>query len=74
MKLQKTSVLKNLFIFKAPLFCANHFFPNEPHTQTFLTLQNKLTQEEELCFNNNSAFRGQFSKVLNCLNYCNSNV
>ena len=69
MKLQKTSFSKNLFIFKAPFFCANHFFPNEPHTQTFLTLQNKLTPEEEL-----SAFRGQFSKVPNCLNYCNSNV
>ena len=39
MQLQKTSALKNLFIFKAPLLCANHFYPNKPHTQTFLTLQ-----------------------------------
>ena len=26
MQLQKTSALRNLFIFKAPLLCANHFF------------------------------------------------
>ena len=26
MQLQKNSALRNLFIFKAPLLCANHFF------------------------------------------------
>ena len=26
MQLQKTSALRNLFIFKTPLLCANHFF------------------------------------------------
>ena len=26
MQLQKTSAWRNLFIFKAPLLCANHFF------------------------------------------------
>ena len=61
MQLQKTSALKNLFIFKAPLLCANHFYPNKPHTQTFLTIQPKWTPEEELCLNNNSAFRGRNS-------------
>ena len=37
------------------------FFPNEPHTQTFLTLQSKWLSEEKLCLNNNSAFRGRNS-------------
>ena len=37
------------------------FFPNEPHTQTFLTLQSKSLSEEKLCLNNNSAFRGRNS-------------
>ena len=35
------------------------FFPNKPHMQTFLTLQPKWTPEEELCLNNNSAFRSR---------------
>ena len=39
MQLQKTSTSRNLFILKATLLCANHFYPNKPHTQTFLTLQ-----------------------------------
>ena len=26
MQLQKTSVFRNLFLFKAPLLCVNHFF------------------------------------------------
>ena len=37
------------------------FFPNKPHTQTFLTLQSKWAPEEELCLNNISAFRGRNS-------------
>ena len=61
MQLQKNSASRDFFIFKAPLLCANHFFPNKPHRQTFLTLQPKWTPEEELCLNNNSAFRGQNS-------------
>ena len=61
MQLQKTSALRNLFIFKAPLLFANYFFPNKPHTQTFLTLHPKWAPEEELCLNNNSAFRGRNS-------------
>ena len=47
MHLQKTSALKNVSIFKVPLVCANHFFPNKPPTQTFLTLQPKWTPEED---------------------------
>ena len=57
MQLQKTSP----FLFKTPLLCVKPFFPNKPHTQTFLTLQSKWAPEEELCFNNNSAFRGRNS-------------
>ena len=49
MRLQKTSALRNLIIFKAPLLYANHFFPNKPHTQTSLTLQPKWAPEEEPC-------------------------
>ena len=41
MQFQKTSALRNLFIFNAPLLYANRFFPNKPHKQTFLTLQPK---------------------------------
>ena len=47
MQLQKTSA----FLFKASLLCANHFFPNKPHMQSFLTLQSKWPPEEELCLN-----------------------
>ena len=36
-------------------------FPNKPRTHTFLTLQSKSAPEEELCLNNNSAFRGRNS-------------
>ena len=39
------------FLFKALLLCANYFFPNKPHMQTFLTLQSKWPPEEELCLN-----------------------
>ena len=35
------------------------FFPNKLHRQTFLKLQYTLAPEEELCFNDNSAFRGR---------------
>ena len=34
MQLQKTSAWKKLFIFKAPLLCANHFFLTN-HTRKF---------------------------------------
>ena len=61
MQLLKTSALGNLFIFKAPLLCANYFFPNKPQTHTFLTLQPKWAPEEELCLDNNSAFRSRNS-------------
>ena len=63
MQLQKTSTFTNLlnfllFIFKASLLCANHCFLT---LKTVLTLQYKWAQEEELCLNNNSAFRGRNS-------------
>ena len=58
MQLQKKT---SAFLFKALLLCANYFFPNKPHTQTFLTLQSKWAREEELCLNNNSTFRGRNS-------------
>ena len=34
MQLQKTSAWRRLFIFKAPLLCANHFFLTN-HTRNF---------------------------------------
>ena len=40
------------------------FFPNKPHTQTFLTLQSELAADEELCLNNNSALRGRFIWII----------
>ena len=61
MQFQKTSALRNLFIFNDTLLCVNHFFTNKPHTQTFLTLQSKWAPEEELCLSDNSAFRGRNS-------------
>ena len=59
--MQKTSALRNCLYSRLPLLCANQFFPNKPHTQTFLKLQLKWTPEEEHCLNNNSAFRGRNS-------------
>ena len=39
---------KFVYIQGSPALCQS-FFPNKPHTQTFLTLQSKWTPEEELC-------------------------
>ena len=50
------------------------FFPNKPHTQNFLTLQSKWDPEEELCLNNNSAFRGRYSTKFWIIWIINSNV
>ena len=44
----------------SPALC-QPFFPNKPHTQTFLALPFKWAAEETLCLNNNSAFRGRNS-------------
>ena len=54
------SLKKFIYIQGSPALC-QPFFPNKSHTQTFLTLQPKWTPEEDLCFNNNSAFRGRNS-------------
>ena len=44
MQLQKTSALRNLFIFKAPPLCANHFFLTN-HTRK-LRNEEKFRNEE----------------------------
>ena len=54
------SLKKIVYIQGSPALC-QPFFPYKPHTQTFLTFQSKWAPEEELCLNNNSAFRGQYS-------------
>ena len=63
----KLNVIAEDFSFKkfvytqgSPALC-QPFFPSKPHTQTFLTLQPKWGPKEELCLNNNSAFRGRNS-------------
>ena len=50
------------------------FFPYKPHTQTFLSFQSKWAPEEELCFNNNSAFRGRCWTKFWIIWIINSNV
>ena len=54
------SLKKLVYIQGSPALC-QPFFPYKPHTQTFLTFQSKWAPEEELCLNNNSAFRGRNS-------------
>ena len=54
------SLKKIVYIQGSPALC-QPFFPYKPHTQTFLTFQSKWAPEEELCLNNNSAFRGRNS-------------
>ena len=51
---------KTVYIQGSPALC-QLLFPCKPHTQTFLTFWSKWAPEEELCLNNNSAFRGQYS-------------
>ena len=59
MQLQKTSALRNLFIFKTPLLCANHFFLinhthklfwqsnlNEPQRNKFVLIIIQLSELE----------------------------
>ena len=50
------------------------FFPCKPHTQTFLTFQSKWAPEDELCLNNNLAFRGRYSTKSWIIWIINSNV
>ena len=54
------SLKKLVYIQGSPALC-QPFFPYKPHTQTFLTFQSKWAPEEELCLNNNSAFRDRYS-------------
>ena len=54
------SLKKIVYIQGSPALC-QPFFPYKPHTQTFLTFQSKWAPEEELCLNNNSAFRDRYS-------------
>ena len=59
MQLQKTSALRNLFIFKAPLPCTNHFFLindarklfwhsnlNQPQRKNFVLIIIQLSEVE----------------------------
>ena len=50
------------------------FFPCKPHMQTFLTFQSKWAPEDELCLNNNLAFRGRYSTKSWIIWIINSNV
>ena len=60
MQLQKTSALRNLFILKAPLLCANHFFLIN-HTRKCFWHSNLNEPQKKNCLNNNLAFRGRNS-------------
>ena len=60
MQLQKTSALRNLFILKAPLLCANHFFLINHARKCFWHSNLNETQKKN-CLNNNLAFRGRNS-------------
>ena len=59
MQLQKTSALRNLFIYKAPLLCTNHFFLinhahilfwhsnlNQPQRKNFVLIIIQLSEVE----------------------------
>ena len=50
------------------------YIQGSPHMQTFLTFQSKWAPEEELCLNNNSAFRGRYSTKFWIIWINNSNV
>ena len=67
------SLEKVVYIQGSPALC-QPFFLYEPHTQTFLTFQSKWVQEEELCLNKNSAFRGRYSTKFGIIWIINSNV
>ena len=53
--------LKNIVYIQGSPALHQSFFPCKPHKQTFLTFQSKWAREEELCLNNNSAFKGWYS-------------
>ena len=57
-----TNLLNFLFVYAqgSPLLC-QPIFPNNPHMQTFLTLQSKQAREKKLSLYNNSPFRGRNS-------------
>ena len=61
-KFNCTNFLNLIFVYIQgfPPLC-QPFFPNKPHTQTFLTLQSKWAREGKLCLYNNSPFRGRSS-------------
>ena len=67
------SLKKIVYIQGSPALC-QPFFHYKPHTQTFLIFQSKWPREEELCLNNNSAFRGRYSTKFWIISIINSNV
>ena len=66
--------LKKTVYIQGSLALCQPFFPYKPHTQTFLTFQSKWAPEEELCLNNNSAFRSRYSTKFWIIWIINSNV
>ena len=52
--------LKKTFYIQGSSALCQPYFPYKPHMQTFLTFQSKWAPDEELCLNNNSAFRGRY--------------
>ena len=72
--IEEDFILKKIvYIQGSPALC-QPFFPYKPHTQLFLTFQSKWAPEEELCLNNNSAFRGRYSTKFWIICIINSNV
>ena len=67
------SLNKSVHIQVSPDLC-QPFFPYKPHTKIFQTFQSKWAPEEELCYNNNSAFRDWYSTKFWIIWIINSNV
>ena len=55
------SLRKIVYVQGSPALCQT-FLLYKPHTQTFLIFQCKWAPEEEVCFNNNSVFRGRYCR------------
>ena len=69
MQLQKTLAWKNLFIFKAPLICANHFFLINHTRKLFWHSNLNELQRKNFVVIIISFQRSIFNQVLNYLNY-----
>ena len=73
-KIKQNFNLKKIVYIQGSSALCQPFFSYQPHTQTFLTFHSKWAPEEELCLNNNSAFRGRYSTKFWIIWIINSNV